>query len=101
MEGVAFGRGFYTSLRVVYLRWAQDAVRSYHDDAAINGLQFDRHVETLSVEVFLSALERACDDFERDPLSPPGLPNWNRVTAAIPDFMDRYREAIDADNAAR
>ena len=65
----------------------------------INGLQFDRHPETLAVEVFLDALERGCDDFQSATRSrSTGLPNWNRVTAAIPDFLARYREAIDADN---
>jgi glucosyl-3-phosphoglycerate synthase len=99
MEGVVFGQGFYTTLKVTYLRHAQDAVRAYNDDALTNGLLFDRHAETLAVEVFVSALSRACEDFDRDPLAFTGLPNWNRITAAIPDFLPRYREAIDADNA--
>jgi glucosyl-3-phosphoglycerate synthase len=99
MEGVVFGQGFYTTLKVTYLRYAQDAVRSYNDDALTNGLLFDRHSETLAVEVFLRALERGCEEFERDPLALTGLPNWNRVTSAIPDFLERYRGAVDADNA--
>jgi glucosyl-3-phosphoglycerate synthase len=98
MEGVVFGPGFYTTLKVAYLRYAQDAIRSYHDDAVTNSLLFDRHSETLAIEVFLSALERGCEEFERAPLAFPGLPNWSRVTAAIPDFLPRYREAIDGDN---
>ena len=99
MEGAVFGQGFYTTLKVTYIRHAQDAVRSYHDDAVTNGLRFDRHSETLAIEVFVSALERGCEEFERAPLASPALPNWNRVTSAIPDFLPRYREAIDGDNA--
>ncbi len=99
MEGVAFVHGFYTTLKVTYLRQAQDAIRSYHDDAVTNSLQFDRHAETVAIEVFLHAIERSCEEFERDPLAQTGLPNWNRVTSAIPDFLARYREAIDHDNA--
>jgi glucosyl-3-phosphoglycerate synthase len=99
MEGVVFGQGFYTTLKVAYLRHAQDAIRSYNDDAMTNGLLFDRHSETLAVEVFVRALERGCEEFERDPLAQTGLPNWNRVTSAIPDFLPRSRGAIDADNA--
>jgi len=98
MEGVTFGQGFYTTLKVVYLRHAQDAVRSHYDDSVVNGLQFDRHSETLAVEVFSRALDRACEEFRRDPLAQTGLPNWNRVTSAIPDFLPRYRAAVDADN---
>ena len=101
MEGVVFADGFFTTLKVTYLRNAQDSVRSYHDDAITNGLQFDRHLETVAVEVFLSALERACDEFRSAPLRSPALPNWNRVASAIPDFLPRYREAIDADNPRR
>jgi glucosyl-3-phosphoglycerate synthase len=98
MEGVVFGSGIYTTLKVSYLRFAQDAIRSHHDDAVTNGLLFDRHAETLAVEVFVEALSRGCETFNRDPLAQTGLPNWNRVTSAIPDFLERYREAIDADN---
>jgi len=101
MEGVVFGHGFYTTLKVSYLRCAQDAIRSHHDDAVTNGLSFDRHSETIAVEVFLSALERACDEFDRAPLATHSLPNWNRVTSAIPEFLPRYREAIDRDHGAR
>jgi len=99
MEGTVFGQGFFNTLKVCYLRHAQDAIRSHHDDAVTNGLLFDRHGETLAVEVFLKALERGCEEYERAPLESVGLPNWNRVTSAIPDFLPRYREAIDADNA--
>ena len=101
MEGEVFGSGFYTSLKVSYLRAAQDAVRSYHDVAAINGLNFDRHEETMAVEVFSRALGRARENFEADPLAFGGLPNWNRVTAAIPDFIEHYRAGIDADNKSK
>ena len=99
MEGVVFPAGFYTTLRITYLRMAQDAVRVYHDDAVVNGLEFDRHTETLAVEVFTRALGRACQEFEADPLAYTGLPNWNRVDSAIPDFLERFRAAVEADNA--
>jgi glucosyl-3-phosphoglycerate synthase len=98
MEGAVFGRSFYTTLRVMYVRLAQDAIRSHHDDAVTNGLQFDRHSETLATEVFVAALERGCEEFEHSPLGATSLPNWNRVTSAIPDVLPRYRQAIDADN---
>jgi len=98
MEGVVFGPAFYTSLKVAYVRTAQDSVRSYNDDAAINGLVFDRHLESLAVEVFAQALAHACESFESDPLGITGLPNWNRITSAIPDFLPRYLEAVNEDN---
>jgi glucosyl-3-phosphoglycerate synthase len=98
MDGVVFPAGFYPSLKVAYLRQAQDAVRVYHDDAVINGLLFDRHAETSAVEVFTRALGRACEEFDADPLAYTGLPNWNRVDSAIPDFLERFRDGVDADS---
>lgn len=98
MEGVVLGPAFYTTLKVAYVRTAQDVVRSYQDDATINGLRFDRHTEIQAIEVFSHALDLARNDFEADPLAFGGLPNWMRVTSAIPDFLDQYRAAIDADN---
>ena len=97
MEGVVFGRGFYTTLRITYLRIAQDTVKVYNDDAAINALAFDRHAESVAIEMFARALRRACDEFEADPMAYVGLPDWNRITAAIPDFLERYRDAVDAE----
>lgn len=96
MEGVVFPAGFYTTLRVAYLRTAQDAVRAYHDDSRINGLFYDRHVESAAAEMFARALDRACEEFESDPLAYTGLPNWNRVTSAIPNFLDTYQDAIES-----
>lgn len=98
-EGQIFGPGFYTSLKIAYVRAAQDAIRSNHDVATINGLKFDRHAESVAVEMFSLALDRASEDFEHDPLAFGGLPNWQRVTSAIPDFLDAYRAGIDADTA--
>ncbi|HEV8479367.1 MAG TPA: glycosyl transferase [Candidatus Eisenbacteria bacterium] len=97
-EGVLLPAGFYPSLKVAYLRQAQDAVRVYHDDAVLNGLLFDRHAESSAVEVFTRALSRACEEFEADPMAFTGLPNWNRVDSAIPDFLERFRDAVDADS---
>ena len=97
-EGVVFPAGFYPTLKVAYLRQAQDAVRVYHDDAVLNGLHFDRHAESSAVEVFSRALGRACEEFEVDPLAYTGLPNWNRVDSAVPDFLERFRDAVDADS---
>jgi len=33
-----------------------------------------------------------------DPLGSPPIPNWNRVTSAIPEFMDLLRGAVEEDN---
>ena len=27
------------------------------------------------------------------------IPNWNRITAAMPDFLDRLKDAVDLDSS--
>ena len=80
------------------MRTAQDAIARYSDDAALNGLHFDRHEEELAVEVFSQALRGAGLDFVRDPMGAPQIPNWSRVIAAMPDFLDELREAVEEDS---
>ena len=97
--GVEFDAGFLNTLTAAYTRMAQDAIASYSDDAMLNGLVFDRHEEELAVETFSRALRAAGLSFVRDPMGIPQIPNWNRVSAALPDFLEELREAVDADAA--
>ena len=97
--GVEFDAGFLNTLTAAYLRTAQDAIASYSDDAALNGLVFDRHEEEIAVETFVKALRAAGLGFVGDPLGTPQIPNWNRVISALPGFLDELREAVEADAA--
>jgi glucosyl-3-phosphoglycerate synthase len=97
--GVEFDAGFLNTLTAAYRRTAQDAISSYSDDAALNGLVFDRHEEELAVETFTRALRVAGLGFVRDPMDVPQIPNWNRVASALPGFLDELREAVEADAA--
>ena len=47
--------------------------------------------------VFSEALRTAYQRFLDDPLGAPLIPNWNRIVAAIPDFLDQLRLAVDED----
>jgi len=99
-EGVAISDGLFKSVKAAYLREAQDAIRKYNDDAAINGLLFDRHAEGTAVETFARAIDVAAKVVLEDPLGAPLIPNWNRVTSAVPDFQDQLRAAVEEDNKA-
>jgi glucosyl-3-phosphoglycerate synthase len=99
-EGVKFDTGMMQTLLVRYLRMAENSIGKYHADAMINGLLFDRHEEETAVETFSQAIKLAVDEFFADPLGAPSIPNWMRVSAALPGFMDNLREAVDADNAS-
>lgn len=97
-EGAAFSDGFFKSLAVTYLRNAEDTIMKYEADAAINGLIFDRHEEAKAVEAFTRAIGVAAKAFMDDPMGTPLIPNWSRVTSAIPGILDMLKKAVDEDN---
>jgi len=97
-EGVIISAGLLRTLESTYLRTAQDTIKRYEDDASLNQLFFDRHAEVSAVEAFCKGIKIASKEFLDDPLSVPEIPNWNRVTSAIPDFLDKLREAVEEDN---
>ncbi len=94
-EGVIFSDGFFKSLQVTYLRMAEDTIMRYEADAAINGLEFDRHAEALAVESFSRAIVQAAQRFMEKPTGTPLIPNWNRVTAAVPGILDMMLAAVE------
>jgi glucosyl-3-phosphoglycerate synthase len=96
-EGVIFTDGMLKTLRATYLQIAQEAIKKYEDDAAINSLRFDRHEERMAVEAFLKGIKLASESFLEDPLGVPMISNWARVTAAVPDIFDRLVGAVEAD----
>ena len=97
-EGVSISDGFFKSVKAAYLREAQDAIRKYADDAAINGLHFDRHAEGTAADMFAKALDLAAKTVLEDPLGTPLISNWNRVTSAIPDILEKLQAAVEEDN---
>ncbi len=98
-EGVVFTDGLFKTIISTYVRAAQDMIKSYDADADINNLYFDRHEEAAAVEAFTEAIRKASDEFMCDPLGIPQIPNWNRVTSAIPEFLPMLEEAVEKDNA--
>lgn len=94
-EGVVFSDGFFKSLQVTYLRMAEDTIMRYEADAAINGLSFDRHSEALAVESFSRAIVQAAQKFTEKPMGTPLIPNWNRVTAAVPGILEMMLTAVE------
>ena len=96
-RGVVMQQGHFITLRSAYLRSAQDAIRHYHADALINGLEFDRHGEEHAVEGFAERVTVAGEMFQSDPSGGEAIPNWTRVLTAFPDFPHRLRAAVQAD----
>lgn len=98
IDGADLSQSLLNTLLVTYLRTAHDTIKRYHDDAAINGLIFDRHGETQMVEAFTNAIRIASQEFLGNPLYSPLIPNWNRVTSAIPDFLETLNEVVEEEN---
>ncbi|RLA82624.1 MAG: hypothetical protein DRG40_07755 [Deltaproteobacteria bacterium] len=97
-EGMVFSEGVFNTITATYVRTAHETLKRYEDDAAINGLVFDRHEESLAVDTFTKGIKIAAKTFMEDPLGIPLIPSWDRVTSAIPDILRRLREAVEEDN---
>jgi glucosyl-3-phosphoglycerate synthase len=97
-DGVVFSESMFRSLSVTYLRQAEDTLLKYESDAKINALDFDRHEEAKAVEAFTRAIAMAAQAFLENPMGTPLIPNWNRVSAAIPDLFEMLMLAVDEDN---
>lgn len=98
LEGVQFSEGFFKTLRNIYLKIAQQTVVRYENDAAINGLIFDRHDESLSVEAFAEGIRKAGEVFWQNPSESSLIPHWHRVTAALPQIFNQLYETVRKDN---
>ncbi len=98
-QGVVLSEAVLKTLRATYLQSAQEAIRRYEDDAAINSLHFDRHQERKAVEAFLTGIKLATDTFLVDPLGVPMISNWSRVAHASPDIFRRLVIAVEEDQA--
>ncbi len=99
--GVVLSQGLLLSLLAAYQREAEDAVADSYAVAALNGLVYDRHQEELSVQTFTCALRAAIDEFHKDPLGPPLVPNWARVWAGMPDAGPQLMAAVAEGPGAR
>ncbi len=44
------------------------------------------------------AIQIAGRQFLENPLSSPLIPNWNRVTSAIPDFLRQLHDTVEEEN---
>jgi glucosyl-3-phosphoglycerate synthase len=98
-EGIVFSDGLFKTLIATYVRTAQDMLKRYEDDAAVNGLVFDRHEESLAVETFTEGVRMASEIIMKDPLGVPLIPSWDRVISALPGILGMIKTAVDDDNA--
>lgn len=99
-EGIKLDQGLFETLQFAYTRQAEDTLRAYGADAAMNGLAFPRHEEETAVATFGASIREAARRHVEDPLFWPLIPNWNRVESALPEFLEAMNKAVAADNDA-
>jgi glucosyl-3-phosphoglycerate synthase len=97
-EGIKLDAGLFDTLLYAYTRQAEDTLRFYAADAAMNGLRFPRHEEETAVSTFVRSIRLAAKIHMEEPMFWPLIPNWNRVESAMPDFLDDLNKAVALDN---
>jgi len=96
-QGQTFNTETFRTLKATYYRIALDFVEAYHNDAIMNGLDLDIHSEEKAVELFAQNIMKAGENFLVNPMETPFMPCWNRVVSAMPDVLDKLKEAVELD----
>ena len=97
-HGVPLDDAFVDMMLHTYYENALEFIKSYSDDAEVNGLVYDRYQEEITVTHFRGFLWTAWEQ-SRGPRESTLLPSWNRVCYSVPDIYTKIMEAVEADNA--
>jgi len=92
-DRIQVSRPFLLSLRVLYQRNAQDAIRKYHADAHINGIKYDRHLEETMVEKFSQEIMIAGNKYMLKPVG-TRMPDWLRTISAKKKIREELLEVV-------
>ncbi|QUM76967.1 glycosyl transferase [Moritella sp. 24] len=98
-QGHTFTNENFRTIKATYYRIALDFVETYYNDAVMNGLTLDIHSEEEAVEMFAQNIMTAGQNFLENPMEKPFMPSWNRVISAMPDVLERLKEAVELDRA--
>jgi glucosyl-3-phosphoglycerate synthase len=97
-EQVIVTREHLHALRIKFRREAQDYTRQYFVDARFNQLNFDRHQEEVTTELFERVIVEAGEDYFVNPAGAQ-IPDWTRALAVMPDLREQLRDAALSDAA--
>jgi glucosyl-3-phosphoglycerate synthase len=98
-RGAVFSTESFRTLKASYYRIALDFVETYHNDAVMNGLEYDLHSEERAVELFAENIMKAGEAFLDRPMERPFIPSWSRVSSAMPTVLERLLAAVEEDTA--
>jgi glucosyl-3-phosphoglycerate synthase len=85
------------TLRVLYVRHAQDFIRKYHADAHFNNLKYDRHLEETTVEKFSQQIMKSGTSYLRKPVG-TRIPDWLRSISVRRKIREELLDVVIADN---
>ncbi len=95
-EQVIISQEHIHALRVKFRREAQDYTRQYFVDARFNNLQYDRHQEEATTEIFERVILEGGEQYFQEPVKAQ-IPDWTRALAVMPELREYLQEAIFAD----
>ncbi len=95
--GEVFSEERIRTIKAAYYRIALDLVDSYESDAIMNGIDYDRHNELKSIELFAQNIILAGHDFLTHPKDMPFIPSWKRVVSAVPNVFEKMIDAVESD----
>ena len=72
-------------------------IEAYHNDARINGLTLDIHIEEKAVELFAENIMKAGHYFLQNPQETPFIPSWTRISSALPALEEHFLAAVEED----
>jgi len=97
-NGVVFSAETFRTIKATYYRIAQDLLEQYHSDAIMNGFIYSRNDEEEIVDSFAQNIYNAGMDFLSNPMQTAFIPSWKRVMNALPDYLQKFHEAVELDN---
>ncbi|NET36707.1 MAG: glucosyl-3-phosphoglycerate synthase [Cyanothece sp. SIO1E1] len=84
------------ALRVKFRREAQNLTRQYFVDASFNSLNYDRHQEEITLEMFERIILKAAEQYGNDTVGTQ-IPDWTRALTVMPDLREQLQAAAAAD----
>ena len=96
-NGMAIDNAFIDMLQQTYYQEALGYIKRYSDDAATNGLTYDRHKEELTAWYFRDFIGEAWKETQQKGVISQ-LPSWNRVIFSIPEIYEDVLGAVEHDN---
>lgn len=93
IKGIQISKDFLISLGVLYRRHAQDLVRQYHAESMFNKINYNRHLEETTVDLFAKIIVTSGAEYLNEPTGTQ-IPDWLRVLSAIPTIRKDLKESV-------